>query len=108
MSRLIDGDELMELLTTAIRNMKGMAKFLCAEDDPEIQMEIKAYTDIANGVKDIPTIESERKPGKWIGNHTTCSECGWQMIDDVTESPNMVGFNYCPYCGADMREGAQE
>ena len=67
MSRLIDGDELMELLTTAIRNMKGMAKFLCAEDDPEIQMEIKAYTDIANGVKDIPTIEPEPQ---WI----PCSE----------------------------------
>lgn len=61
--RLIDGDELMEILTTAIRNIKGMAKFLSAEDDPEIQMEIKAYTDIANGVRDMPTIE----PGlKWL------------------------------------------
>lgn len=57
MSRLIDADALMELLTTAIRNMRGMAKFLGAEDDPEIQMEIKAYTDIANGVKDMPTID---------------------------------------------------
>lgn len=65
--RLIDGDELMEILTTAIRNMKGMTKFLSAEDDPEIQMEIKAYTDIANGVNDMPTIESGLK---WI----PCSE----------------------------------
>lgn len=34
MSRCIDADELMELLTTAIRNMKGIAKFIGAEDDP--------------------------------------------------------------------------
>lgn len=59
--RPIDADELIELLTTAIRNMKGMAKFLDAEDDPEIKMEIKAYTDILNGVKEQPTIEPERK-----------------------------------------------
>lgn len=47
--------------------------------------------------------QPERKKGMWIDNHTTCSECGWQMIDDVIESPNIVGFNFCPNCGADMR-----
>lgn len=57
--RAIDADALMEILTTAIRNMKGMAKFIGAEDDPEIRMEIKAYTDIADGVKDMPTIEPQ-------------------------------------------------
>ena len=46
--------------------------------------------------------QPERKKGKWIDNHTTCSECGWQMIDDVIESPNMVAFNFCPHCGAEM------
>ena len=61
--RLIDADVLIEILTTAIRNMKGMAKFLNAEDDPEIKMEIKAYTDILNGVKEQPTIEPDLK---WI------------------------------------------
>lgn len=63
MNRLIDADVLIEILTTAIRNMKGMAKFLNAEDDPEIKMEIKAYTDILNGVKEQPTIEPDLK---WI------------------------------------------
>ena len=61
--RLIDADVLIEILTTAIRNMKGIAKFLNAEDDPEIKMEIKAYTDILNGVKEQPTIEPDLK---WI------------------------------------------
>ena len=55
-------------------------------------------------VLNAPTIEP-RKKGKWIDSHTTCSECGWQMIDDVIESPNMVAFNFCPNCGAEMTEG---
>jgi len=54
--RLIDAEPLEEILTTAIRNMKGVAKFLSIEDDPEIKMEIKAYTDILNGVKEQLTI----------------------------------------------------
>ena len=54
-----------------------------------------------------PTIEPERKKGRWIDNSTTCSECGWQMIDDVIQTPNMVGCNFCPNCGADMREEAE-
>ena len=54
--RLIDAESLEEILTTAIRNMKGVAKFLGVEDDPEIKMEIKAYTDILNGVKEQLTI----------------------------------------------------
>ena len=100
--RAIDADELMELLTTAIRNMEGVAKFIGAEDDPEIRMEIKAYTDIANGVKDMPTIEPERKTGKWIDD-AYCSECGW--VNEV--EPGFIGsvkcFNFCPKCGADNR-----
>ena len=65
--RLIDADVLTEILSTAIRYMKGVAKFIGAEDDPELKMEIKAYADILNGVKEQPTIEPEQK---WI----PCSE----------------------------------
>ena len=64
--RPIDADALTEILTTAIRNMEGLAKFIGCEDDPEIKMEIKAYRDILNGVKEQPTIEPERKKGKLI------------------------------------------
>ena len=48
-------------------------------------------------------IPQPERTGRWIDSHTTCSECGWQMIDDVIESPNIVAFNFCPNCGADMR-----
>ena len=96
--RAIDADELMELLTTAIRNMEGVAKFIGAEDDPEIRMEIKAYTEIANGVKDMPTIEPERKTGKWEiyvispfdGEGCRCSECKYE---------GAPYWNFCPNCG---------
>jgi rubredoxin len=54
-------------------------------------------------LKQVPTIEPERKKGKWIYNQKrgttkiwTCSECDWNDIGE---------FNFCPNCGADMREG---
>lgn len=55
-------------------------------------------------VKDMPT-EHVRpwNHGEWEDNHTTCSYCGWQMIDDITQSRTMLGFNFCPNCGTDMR-----
>ena len=54
--RLIDAVTLEEILTAAIITMETVVKFLRIEDDPEIKMEIKAYTDILNGVKEQLTI----------------------------------------------------
>lgn len=100
--RLIDADALIELLAIAIITMEGMAKSIGAEDDPEIKMEVKAYTDILEGVKEQPTIEPERKPGKWIiytvsmfdGEDCKCSECGQTSCAPY--------WNFCPNCGAKM------
>lgn len=101
--RLIDADALIEILTTAIRTMEGMAKFLGAEDDPEIKMEIKAYTDILEGVKEQPTIEPERKKSTDNGcTFLTCKHGGFG--DDVCSK--------CRWAYRDMyeanEEGAQE
>lgn len=62
-------------------------------------------------VNEQPTIE-ERKTGKWIVvddayNRISgkCSACGWEAHlyeDDV------VGMDYCPNCGADMRGKTDE
>lgn len=76
--RAIDGDAIVEILTTAIRNMQGVAKFIGAEDDPEIKMEIKAYTDILNGVKDMPTIEPEPL--------IRCGQCKYAEVADQEDS----------------------
>ena len=67
---------------------------------------IDAGISIAIGkVWDAPTIEPERKPGKWIlvtdnnGQHFICDHCGeWRYRQNQ---------KVCGECGADMR-GEQE
>ena len=59
-------------------------------------------------IDDAPTIEPERKKGKWIplfdGRFTGgaywfhCSKCE-RVVPDVRNG----GWNFCPNCGADMR-----
>lgn len=68
-----------------------------------------AYAECADMVGDMPTIEPERKKGKWIKHsigheHTPwgfdCSECGeWLVVGEEI----VKKYNYCPNCGADMR-----
>lgn len=61
--------------------------------------------EIARWLRDAPTIEP--KKGKWVkeywnGEHTRkCSACN--ITQTVTTYRGKVNFNYCPYCGADMR-----
>ena len=60
-------------------------------------------------VRDIaPSVQLERKRGHWIEADDSynrisgrCSVCGWEshMYED-----DVVGMNFCPNCGADMRE----
>ena len=57
--------------------------------------------------------QPERKKGKWIeqddswdGVYYECSACGepWTLIDGT---PWDNGMNFCPNCGADMREDGE-
>ena len=50
--------------------------------------------------------EAEPKHGRWIEEddaiiHGHCSSCGWASVWQETD---VFGMNYCPNCGADMRE----
>ena len=47
------------------------------------------------------------KHGRWVDD-IQCSNCGWYMEDDVTISPMMVFFDYCPNCGAKMEAGDEK
>lgn len=121
--RAIDGDELIKRLNLAIAILKIQNKNLDVEDDAESQMELKAYRDIRDSIKEMPTIEPERKKGKWIpvtkiykvtegqfpNTHiewvdatepdeidgVRCSECG--TVYDFIEARN-----WCSECGARM------
>lgn len=56
-----------------------------------------------------PTIEPERKKGKWERHYSRpnvyedlywhCSECGYKSDNQYANAY----YNYCPNCGADMR-----
>ena len=98
MSRLIDGDELLEIL----RIMKERyfdRKIILGK--------------VVEEVKRMPTIDPERKKGKWIPAFDgkfrggaywfNCSECG-HIVAGGLQSGNF----FCENCGADMREGEQE
>lgn len=64
---------------------------------------IKVLITFADKVNRMPTIE-ERKKGKWViePDRTVmhCNVCGWafEYYAGLEEE-----WNYCPYCGADMR-----
>ena len=53
---------------------------------------------------EIQNLPSAEKVGKWIyhesDNTFECSACGGKMKSNV--------FDYCPWCGATMVEGAEE
>ena len=71
---------------------------------------------LIQSVKQMDAAQPEWKRGKWIIKdnpgtgwyRVTCSECG----EDVTSTAPCIGFypnakvtwDYCPNCGADMRE----
>ena len=50
----------------------------------------------------LPSVQPERKKGKWIYNSPVtmkCNQCGL-----VIKDWDWHRFKYCPHCGADMRE----
>ena len=56
-------------------------------------------TRLQMAVMKLPSVQPERKKGHWDDEH--CSECGFYVYYGDMR-------NYCPCCGADMREGEQD
>lgn len=85
MNDLISRKAVLELPRNTVRNFFGEA--------------ISETVDVKL-IEALPTIEPRK--GKWIYNKErgtakiwTCSECRWNDIGE---------WNFCPNCGADMRE----
>lgn len=58
--------------------------------------------------EDLPSAEPERKKGKWkkighLGRHYRCDQCG-NTLDFDGVNTGRGDANFCPNCGADMRE----
>lgn len=104
MSRLIDADALRaQMYHEAFETDTDMQRW-----DSGCWIRYKMFE---NALDNAPTIEPQRKRGEWIDvddyyNRISgkCSVCGWEshMYED-----DVVGMDYCPHCGADMR-GEQE
>ena len=70
-------------------------------DDP---MDKALYNFAHNKMTDCPSVEPERKVGKWLltiedWNKWTCSECGFSKRTDIHVT---LGYDYCPMCGSRM------
>ena len=100
--RLIDADALMETINRHCYPVQ--------HDMTSIEPGMTRIG-ILQAIQEQPTIEPERKKGKWIAvddyfNRISgrCSACGWEahMYED-----DVVGMNYCPNCGADMRKDGE-
>ena len=63
------------------------------------------YSDVMEGaLLDLPSAQPEQKRGKWIdyaNSHCECSVCHteWSYFQNEVEC-----FEFCPNCGANMRE----
>ena len=67
------------------------------EYDLGLQNQWQSDVDALNG---LPSVQPERKKGKWIGKYpvtSACSECNYLIHDSKVKV-----FAYCPNCGAYM------
>ena len=88
--RLIDADALIEFIENRY--------VITWKDDYEGGIK-DACTDILEKISKMPTIEPERKRGKWLemAGDLQCSECGATYHDLY---PDYSDTKFCPNCGS--------
>lgn len=107
--RLIDENAIIKMLNTMDRYTSEELT-LCDTDKTFPKNEVFIVDDVYEGLDELPTIEPERKRGKWIPENRTmdafwvCSSCGFPS---EAHAANIL-YKYCPNCGAKMEEGRQE
>lgn len=106
--RLIDADALFKDICDSINEMTKIGIGVDGE---------WLWAKLNDSLENAPTIEPERKKGKWIGKHEMslfsnpdsityrCSECNYPIYT-IYGIPKCS--NYCPECGAKMEEGEQD
>ena len=109
--RLIDADALYERAANLDAQALEYVGKLIERDGDKPSTEWRIWSAILtersafkHDVFDAPTIEPERKTGKWIwddeGYH--CSECFFHAYGNTLECLDGT-YQFCPNCGADMR-----
>lgn len=103
MSRYIDADALIEYIDRTIPREVGEEFWKGAMTIRHV-IQIQPTADVRENVK-----------GEWLSKIDTdtemieCSYCGCRAIRGPYRlALGTKGFGFCPYCGADMREGGGE
>ena len=89
-------------------------------EEPSYDDALNVLTEVRDKVRALPTVTPSRPRGRWIchrdyceslgvkpsglGAYEWCSNCDCGI--DVNEF-HRNHYNFCPNCGADMREGAE-
>lgn len=117
--KVIDGDKLQNHLDYLIQKEKQLAKECSLYPNNEFERQ-RRYCFEANALAyglcmnimnyyiatDIQTV----KHGRWIEHHDLieCNVCGFEVKDTYCEKRDMTSsetsYDYCPKCGARMRE----
>lgn len=63
-----------------------------------------AFAESADMIEDLPAAQPQRMRGKWITMAFMTAECSACHV----QLHGMECANFCPSCGADMREGQDE
>ena len=108
MSRAIDADALEELFREVIG---GIAKK--PEMNGNLEHMVRASAMVIEMIQDAPTIEPQRKKGRWIKktikkkieNDYSCSECG-RHVSVMRGYDVRLVYPFC-HCGADMTEDSK-
>lgn len=106
--RLIDADAFAEYLKDAVKQQKyentKIDRLLTVADVIEAVISELEGTSL-DGFKNAPTIEPERKKGRWVlaTNFPYGDNC-YVCINCKVKLDSMYP-NFCPNCGDDMREG---
>lgn len=99
----------MRLIDADLIGLTNMEIIMCNGDYKE------ALKMLIDKIDNAPTIEPERKAGKWLDGHRAgygeslywyiyCSECLWERDDDDHDKDTP----YCPSCGARLEGAKQE
>ena len=105
-------EEIIQSCKEKINYVKVINKTKLGKDIINIQSEyIKECEQYIEWLQDYKKLLEKQKIGEWCPQNDDyfdwyeCSECGYGSEGEMQYSSEYdVRTNYCPYCGADMRE----
>lgn len=113
--RLIDADALIDDLKHDVAVDQDSLDYeeLTDSNRENIQFDKDCKQNAIDLLQNAPTIEPERKKGKWIPDNNSvyemrfvCSECKEsQVVPTIGFTKYKPIWDFCPNCGADMTEG---